>query len=254
MTTTQILLSVFTTPRIERKRMLRLLPNNIQCPSQLSPPLNLLTERNFHRSQDRQHQNQVVATPSGAQVLPGAEHLDRKCIKEPTPLQDPKDARALLSLPWDRSCYVAATLPGAHVLPGVKHLHQRCFKKYKPLQKPQGMTAPPPLGLRLPWEIPHPQRKSQGTTGYLLSLEKKIFITPEIISKPVPPGIPPNSHTAREPTPAASTADQETEANTLKETLQTIKEMLQTLTALVQQMIRYQQRILPAEQANGANI
>ena len=82
--------------------------------------------------------------------------------------------------------------------------------------------------------------------------------------KPVPPGIPPDSCTAREPTPAAPTADQNTEANMLKETLHSIKEMiqaqtcmLQTLTTLMQQMIQYQKRhdpILPAEQANGANI
>ena len=87
-----------------------------------------------------------------------------------------------------------------------------------------------------------------------------VSTTPETTSKPVPPGIPPDSCFVREPTPAASTADQET----LKETLQSIKEMiqaqasmLQTLTALVQQMMFYQQRndpILPAEQANGANI
>ena len=84
----------------------------------------------------------------------------------------------------------------------------------------------------------------------------KTNITPEIISKSVPPGIPPNSNTVRDPIPAASSADQDT-ANTLKETLHTIKEMLQTLTVLVQQMIRSQQRndpILPAGQANGANI
>ena len=92
------------------------------------------------------------------------------------------------------------------------------------------------------------------------TLMQDVSSTPETTSKPVPPGIPPDSCFVREPTPAASTADQET----LKETLQSIKEMiqaqasmLQTLTALVQQMMYYQQRndpILPAEQANGANI
>ena len=63
---------------------------------------------------------------------------------------------------------------------------------------------------------------------------------------------------ASEPTPAASTTDEET----LKETLKSIKEMiqaqaimLQTLTALVQQMIQQRKDpIIPAEQANGANI
>ena len=90
--------------------------------------------------------------------------------------------------------------------------------------------------------------------------KQDVSTTPKTTSMPVPPGFPPGSCFVREPTPAASTDDQET----LKETLQSIKEMiqaqasmLQTLTALVQQMIHYQQRndpILPAEQANGANI
>ena len=117
-----------------------------------------------------------------------------------------------------------------------------------------GATASRP---ETPMEDASPTKEVPGDHRSYVVSQEKIYITPEIISKPVPPGTPPNSYTAREPTPAAPTADQETEANTLKETLQTIKEMLQTLTALVQQMIRYQQcngPIIPSEQANGANI
>ena len=58
--------------------------------------------------------------------------------------------------------------------PGVEHLHRRCPKKPTPLQKSQEATIPPPLGLRLPCKMPHLQRKSQGDTGYLLSLKKSL--------------------------------------------------------------------------------
>ena len=89
-----------------------------------------------------------------------------------------------------------------------------------------------------PMEDASPTKEVPGDHRFPAVSQEKTNITPEII-------------------PAASTADKDTEVTTLKETLQTIKEMLQALTALVQQMIRSQQRndpILPAGQANGANI
>ena len=88
----------------------------------------------------------------------------------------------------------------------------------------------------------------------------------ENISLPVPPGPHLPLCTPRDSSPAASTSVQDTEASTadqetLKETLKSLKEMiqaqaimLQTLTALVQQMIQRNDPIIPAEQANGANI
>ena len=143
------------------------------------------------------------------------------------------------------------------------------IKTSPPVPKPRN-TAP-----KMQQAIPsRPTQPDQSDASLHVVIHENISLPPEINSKPVPPDPPPAPSTAGDPPPAASTSSQDMKEmkedmkdmkEDMKEMLQTINEMikqqtimLQTVIALVQKLIPQQQQgpelILPAEQANGANI